>query len=339
MTQTSGSKSSTKPGARRFHHVPGLDGVRAVAVLLVVGLHYGSLRRSTVTARGRARRVRRRRHVLRAERVPHHDAARGREGDRRRRRVREVLRRRALRLLPALYLVLVGFLFYTVWIGGSLRVALKEVAAVVFYVANFAQVYELPQMIESGIGMTWSLAIEEQFYLVWPALLVLGVLRFGPHSQRGAVDDHRRHRRLRAHPHRIWHGVHRVSRRLHAPRRARRWSADRCAVRVPVALGHGPDALATKPRSQRGVPRVRALSSKQRDDAFVFIGGFTLISARLGSSSSLSCSTCRRWCAAGVEAPAHDRQGVLRPVPVAGLALRIAIHGPRGPPTTASRWR
>jgi peptidoglycan/LPS O-acetylase OafA/YrhL len=42
MTETLGLDKLDAPGAKQFHHVPGLDGLRAVAVLLVVGLHFGS---------------------------------------------------------------------------------------------------------------------------------------------------------------------------------------------------------------------------------------------------------------------------------------------------------
>jgi peptidoglycan/LPS O-acetylase OafA/YrhL len=178
VTQTVGLPELDAAGARRFHHVPGLDGVRAIAVLLVVALHFGSVlfpsRRQGIVPGGYAG-------VdiffvlsgfLITTLLVGEKAAAGGVG------FKKFYARRALRLLPALYTVLVGFVLYTVWIDGSLTTALKEVAAVVLYVANFAQVYELPEMIKSGIGMTWSLAIEEQFYLVWPALLVLGVLRF-----------------------------------------------------------------------------------------------------------------------------------------------------------------
>ena len=166
-------------GARRFHHVPGLDGIRAVAVLLVIGLHYGSLwqspRRPAGLVPGGYAGV----DIffvlsgfLITTLLVSEKSASGGVG------FKKFYARRALRLLPALYVVLVVFTAYTVWIGGSLREELKEVASVVLYVSNFAQVYKLPHMIGSGIGMTWSLAIEEQFYLVWPALLILGVLRF-----------------------------------------------------------------------------------------------------------------------------------------------------------------
>src|SRR5207253_9966068 len=68
--------------------------------------------------------------------------------------------------------------FYTLWIGGSMKSEVKQIASVVFYVSNFAQTYFLPEMLKSGLSFTWSLAIEEQFYLVWPAVLVFGVLRY-----------------------------------------------------------------------------------------------------------------------------------------------------------------
>lgn len=164
--------------ARRFHHLPGLDGVRAFAVIFVIGLHYGSLwldkRPGGLVPGG---------YIgvdiffvlsgfLITSLLVGEQSAVGAVS------FTKFYARRALRLLPALYAVLVAHALYTVWIGESLVTEAKQVASVVLYVSNFAQVYVLKSMINSGIGFTWSLAIEEQFYLVWPALLVLGVLRF-----------------------------------------------------------------------------------------------------------------------------------------------------------------
>ena len=179
VTQTLGLEALDADGARRFHHVPGLDGIRAIAVLLVIGLHYGSLWRSPARPAGPIPGGYAGVDIffvlsgfLITTLLVGEKANTGGVG------FKKFYARRALRLLPALYTVLIAFLLYTVSTGGSLQEAAKEVASVVLYVSNFAQVYKLPKMIGSGIGMTWSLAIEEQFYLVWPALLVLGVLRF-----------------------------------------------------------------------------------------------------------------------------------------------------------------
>jgi peptidoglycan/LPS O-acetylase OafA/YrhL len=179
VTQTLGLEALDADGARRFHHVPGLDGIRAVAVLLVIGLHYGSLWRNASRTQGLLPGGYAGVDIffvlsgflittlLVGEKSGTGSVSFG-----------KFYARRALRLLPALYTVLAAFVAYSIWINTSMTEVAKEVGSVVFYVSNFAQVYKLPHMIGSGIGMTWSLAIEEQFYLVWPAVLVLGVLRF-----------------------------------------------------------------------------------------------------------------------------------------------------------------
>jgi peptidoglycan/LPS O-acetylase OafA/YrhL len=96
--------------------------------------------------------------------------------------------RRARRLLPALFLVLVAIAVYVVLNGrfgppgSAAQVDLSGLRgddlATLFYVANwhaiFAhQSYFAQFSAPSPLEHTWSLAIEEQFYLVWPPVLLL----------------------------------------------------------------------------------------------------------------------------------------------------------------------
>lgn len=78
--------------------------------------------------------------------------------------------RRALRLWPAFALVL---LFCTAIALGSKnpKNGLESVAMSGLYVMNWNRAYAwFPDV---GLGHTWSLAMEEQFYLVWPFLLTI----------------------------------------------------------------------------------------------------------------------------------------------------------------------
>jgi peptidoglycan/LPS O-acetylase OafA/YrhL len=87
--------------------------------------------------------------------------------------LRRFYARRALRLLPAValmcaFLLIVG----PVGTGVAARNALwKGVAGTMFYFANWQQAFGLIPILQLT-DHTWSLAIEEQFYLVWPALLL-----------------------------------------------------------------------------------------------------------------------------------------------------------------------
>lgn len=98
-----------------------------------------------------------------------------------RRRLGEFWARRARRLLPALYLMLI---VVSVWVAVGFHSRLGDVRGQVIsallYVNNWWQVSEHVSYFAqfgppSPLNHLWSLAVEEQFYVVWPWLLLIGV--------------------------------------------------------------------------------------------------------------------------------------------------------------------
>lgn len=97
-------------------------------------------------------------------------------------------RRRARRLLPALGLVLLVCSALALLVGGDLLVGLgRQIAGTAFFVSNWVFIAngadyfarDTPELFRN----TWSLSIEEQFYILLP-LLVLLLLRFRGRSSR-----------------------------------------------------------------------------------------------------------------------------------------------------------
>jgi peptidoglycan/LPS O-acetylase OafA/YrhL len=87
--------------------------------------------------------------------------------------------RRARRLLPAVVLVLAVVLAVTTLVArGDWWTRAGESAAALFYVSNWQTIFSGSSYFDRFDGPgpldhLWSLAIEEQFYLVWPLLLLL----------------------------------------------------------------------------------------------------------------------------------------------------------------------
>lgn len=151
---------------QRLGHIPALDGLRGVAILLVLLSHAGHLRGGGMVGvylffalSG---------FLITGLLLTEHERGVIRLGG--------FYRRRALRLLPALTLLLVVFGVVAVrageWVDGLVTLALG-----LSYSMNIAVAAGYDP---GGFVHLWSLALEEQFYLVWPPLLVLLLAKRSP---------------------------------------------------------------------------------------------------------------------------------------------------------------
>jgi peptidoglycan/LPS O-acetylase OafA/YrhL len=167
------ARTARPEGQRLKGHVPGLDGLRGLAVLLVLAFHAGYV----VNHSGRF--------------VPggfigvdaffvlsgflitslllgEHARSGGISCSR-------FYLRRACRLLPALVDVLFVHGLYTLAIHEPKRPEAIGIATILAYVSNWAMAFGVN--IPPALRHAWSLAVEEQFYLVWPSVMLV-VLRF-----------------------------------------------------------------------------------------------------------------------------------------------------------------
>lgn len=87
-------------------------------------------------------------------------------------------RHRAFRLIPALVFMLAGFAV----IEGVWNILGDRVEIVRSVIVGMTYTMNIPGFGHGSDALShlWTLATEEQFYLVWPALLLLGMKRWGP---------------------------------------------------------------------------------------------------------------------------------------------------------------
>ena len=136
-------------------HIPALDGVRAIAVFLVIFYHFGImfvpggsgvmmffvLSGFLITW------------LLLKENEKYGKIS-----------LKGFYRRRILRIFPAFYLYWIGLVFLLLITGK--RLLWPQAISSFFYLTNYYNaIFGDPN---TGFSHTWSLAIEEQFYLLWP---------------------------------------------------------------------------------------------------------------------------------------------------------------------------
>jgi peptidoglycan/LPS O-acetylase OafA/YrhL len=146
----------------RLGYVPALDGIRGIAILAVTGLHFSGISGGFFgvdlffVLSG---------FLITTLLLEEHDRVRGIS-------LRGFYLRRARRLFPAVGALLVAFVLVgTVAIGARRAVELAAYGGL--YFANFIRAFAHPDPLGGPLGPLWSLAQEEQFYLVWPPLLIL----------------------------------------------------------------------------------------------------------------------------------------------------------------------
>jgi len=166
-------------------YLPGLDGIRAVAVLAVLAYHlnfgwasggllgvqvFFVLSGYLITD------------LLVAEYRRHRGIQLG-----------QFWLRRARRLLPALFVMLFVVLGWaTLFDRGQLGALRSDLPSSIFYFSNWWFIFHhVPYFAKFGppspLGNLWSLSIEEQFYVVWPLLVLAGMRWIGSRRILGLV--------------------------------------------------------------------------------------------------------------------------------------------------------
>jgi peptidoglycan/LPS O-acetylase OafA/YrhL len=169
-------RGATAP-APRLGYIPALDGLRAVAVIAVLLYHGGQawmpggflgvdvffvISGYLITC------------LLLADFQQH-----GRAG------LKRFWIRRARRLLPALFAMLfVVSLYAILFLPDVLDQLRGEVLSALFYVENWFLIFRNLSYFQSTgrpplLQHVWSLAVEEQFYLIWPLVLAFGLAVWG----------------------------------------------------------------------------------------------------------------------------------------------------------------
>ncbi len=162
-----------EPVKRNQRYMPGLDGLRAIAVLSVILFHLGfdwapggmlgvgvfftlsgylitDILLNQLNARGRIK-------------------------------LTAFWLARARRLLPALFLMLAIVVAWVTIFGPAQPKEFREgVVSAIFYVNNWQQIFAEASYFarfeaEGPLDHLWSLSVEEQFYILWPFLLLIGV--------------------------------------------------------------------------------------------------------------------------------------------------------------------
>lgn len=160
-----------RPVDHQSNYVPGLDGLRALAVIAVLGYHFAIPQMSGgflgvsvfFTLSG---------FLITGILVSTWERTGGLD-------LRRFWLHRARRLLPALVVVLLVVLAVTAIVDAeSLSKRWSEAISAILYVNNWTTIVDGGSYYDYFAGAQplehlWSLAIEEQFYLVWPVLLLV----------------------------------------------------------------------------------------------------------------------------------------------------------------------
>mgnify|MGYP000844607741 FL=1 len=92
--------------------------------------------------------------------------------------------RRIRRLLPAAYIAITGIFIWATMFKSEIAATLKgDAAASIFYVSNWWFIFHKISYFDSfgspsPLKNLWSLSIEEQFYIIWPLMLIAGIKIF-----------------------------------------------------------------------------------------------------------------------------------------------------------------